>query len=78
MATRKELKLAKARNEVLKALKWIVRSGLATMILTGLLDIVKSLQEGEITIEYAKYGLMIIAINTVINVADFYRHESTK
>lgn len=64
-----------AWDETKKALKWILRSGVVTVSLSALVSLVMSLQSAELDIRAFLYGVVIIVIQAVINVIDFYNHE---
>lgn len=65
----------RANQEAVKALKWILRSGAATVFLTGLVTLLVSFQNGEITLQYLLIGVVVLAANGLINVIWYWNHE---
>lgn len=66
---------AKKKEETKKALKWIVRSGVVTTFLSGVVVILLGLQNSEIDTRYAYYGFGILVLNAIINIIDYYQNQ---
>lgn len=61
--------------QVQKALKWVLRSGAMTAFLLGLSALLQALQGYDISLRDFGFGVLILVINGVVNLLDYWRHE---
>ena len=71
--------MAKRKNtavvELKKALKWIVRSGGATVAIGVTITLVQQLQDGNIEIAEFAERLVFVIMMMVLNTIDYYLHQ---
>ena len=65
-------------QEARKALKWILRSGVVSIIISGLIVLLAQLQSQEIDLRDFYYGAAILLLNGVINLLDYYRSKRSE
>jgi Na+-translocating ferredoxin:NAD+ oxidoreductase RnfD subunit len=63
------------KEETQKALKWIIRSGAVTTFLIGLVTLLTGLQTDTIDYKFAVFGFLILVINAIVNLIDYYTNQ---